>query len=252
MPHFHAGYSSSGDKILCCAHPYAFNLPYYSSALASLSHIIARKPVAQPRMVYCYTENCYNQAYGNYDYCASRTFFVISCNHQSRCSTLNDRLQDVCSYGGCGNERYKSSYGTRYECCSLRKPLFPSCAPNLPHNNLMLTSPAPQFQIVARLVTARKNPTRTQTPEPDIHIAATVRPCPLFLYPCRTTRLRCSFSDRCWQGDCARQGVARTGRCAGRKFKVYLNPDLDAECCFRFLVTPTLDLCRICGVLLLS
>lgn len=121
------GTSSSGDEILCCAHPYAFNLPSCSSALASFSHIMARKPVDEPRMVYCITKNCHEQANGKYVYCTSRTFFVISRNHQSRRSTLNDRSQDKCSYGGCGNEKYRSPYGTRYEYCSDRKPLLPSC-----------------------------------------------------------------------------------------------------------------------------
>lgn len=119
--------TSSSHKILCCPHPYAFNLPSCLSALASLSHIMPMKPVNKPRRVYCITKNCYKQANGKFVYCTSRTFFVISRNHRSRRSTLNDRKPDVCSYSGCGKERYKSPHGTRYEYCSFRKPLLPSC-----------------------------------------------------------------------------------------------------------------------------
>lgn len=139
------GTMSSGDKILCCPHPYAFNPPSCLSALASLSPTMARKPVDKPRMVHCITKNCHKQANGKYVYCTSRTFFVISRNHQSRRSTLNDRSQDVCSYSGCGKERYKSLYGTRYEYCNIRKPLPPSCPQNLPLKRPNIDSPRSQI-----------------------------------------------------------------------------------------------------------
>ena len=139
---------------------------------------------------------------------------LLLCLHRSSSST-EQISADVCSYGGCGNERYKSSSGTRYKYCGTRK-FLPPCPMPLTHPTVSKNISWHGLILDCCGASDCMNESWKNEYTGTRYKYCENRACCLCCM--LQTQLKRS-PDRCWQGDCTRQAVSRTDRCSARKYR---------------------------------